>query len=241
MAVVQSNYIPWKGYFDIISQADTFVFLDTVQFTKNDWRNRNKIKTANGPLWLTVPVLATGQFGQPIKDVAIRTTTNWQQKHWKSIQQSYRNAPYFDQYREYFEKLYCNNTWENLSLLNTTLIQDIARMLEIETTFVFADQIEGVEEPAKNAASARTERLISLLTVLGAKRYLSGPSAADYIEPDLFASAGIALTYMDYSGYPEYPQQHGAFDHQLSVIDVLFHCGPEAPDHVWRWRKAKRL
>jgi hypothetical protein len=224
VAVVQSNYIPWKGYFDLIRQVDCFVFYDDLQYTKNDWRNRNRIKTADRIEWLTIPC-GTDRH-RLICDV--RTDRfDWQANHWRRIEASYRNAPFWEEYAGHFRDFYLGKRWEYLSELNQSMIRFI-------TTEVFRVATAFDDSRKFRLTARKTERLVDLLLQVGATDYLSGPSARAYIEPDLFREAGIALHYMDYSGYPEYPQLHGAFVHDVSVLDLIFNVGSEALQYLQR-------
>ena len=224
VVVVQSNYLPWKGYFDLISEADIFVFYDDVQFTKNDWRNRNRIKTPKGAEWITVPV---GQsLDRLVCEVRIEDP-RWQAKHWRTLEQNYRRAPHFEPYRTFFEEVFLRTTWKTLSELNHHLTKTIA------TEFLglrpeFRDSREFRPEGTK------LDRLLSLLKQVGAGHYISGPAAKAYIDPRAFEEANIGLEFKDYSGYPEYPQFHPPFEHAVSVIDVLFHLGREAARYTVR-------
>lgn len=227
VAVLQSNYIPWKGYFDIIHDADLFVFYDDVQFTKNDWRNRNRIKTPKGTEWLTIPV------GQDISRLICEVTlpdARWAKVHWKTLSQNYARAPHFARYRELFESIYLGREWKSLSELNRHLIEAISSELGITTRF--ADSRDYALE------GAASERLHQLLVKLGTKRYVSGPSARDYLDEAAFARSGIEVVYKSYAGYPEYPQVHPPYDAAVSIVDVLFNTGPEAPRYIWGWRAA---
>lgn len=227
VATIQSNYIPWKGYFDIIRDVDTFVFLDDVQFTVRDWRSRNRIKTKDGLKWLTVPVGSDTR--RLIHEVAI-PHADWQAEHWGIIRQNYGKAPFFGYYRELFEEFYLGQRWTNLSAMNQHLTQRIAHeCLGITTTFRDSREFE--------AQGRKLDRLVDLIRKTGATGYLSGPSARDYIDDARFEEEGIALEYMDYSGYPEYPQLYPPFEHAVSVLDVLFHVGPDAPYYLWGWRE----
>jgi WbqC-like protein family len=223
VASVQSSYIPWKGYFDLIRRSDEFILYDNAQFTKRDWRNRNRIKTPNGLMWLTIPVEVKGKFEQPIKDTRV-AEPHWNERHWLSIQANYARAPFFGAYKPVLEELYreCRTTW--LSEINYRFISRICDLLSIETRLTWS-----MDYPV---VSGRTERLVGLCTHAGATEYLSGPSAQGYIDAKLFEDAGISLTYMDYQGYPEYPQLHPPFDHQVSIIDLLVHTGPNATAHM---------
>jgi len=227
VAIIQSNYIPWKGYFDIIRDVDTFVFLDDVQYTVRDWRSRNRIKTKDGLKWLSVPVGADTR--RLIHEVAI-TDHRWQAEHWTLIEQSYAKTPFFNQYRELFEEFYRGRVWTNLSEMNQYLTRRVAREC-LGLTTRFRDSREFQVEGRK------LDRLLDLIVQTGATSYLSGPSARDYIDAQRFAELGIELAYKDYSGYPEYPQLYPPFEHAVSVLDLLFNVGPDAPDFLWGWRK----
>jgi WbqC-like protein family len=224
VAVLQSNYIPWKGYFDIIRQVDTFVFHDDLQYTKNDWRNRNRIKTPSGPDWLTIPC-GTDEH-RLICDVRI-DRKDWQSAHWRRLEASYRAAPSWSCADALLRPFYLGTRWAFLSELNQALIRCIARdVLGLATTFDDSRRLR--------LTSRKTERLVDLLTQVGATDYLSGPAAKAYLEPALFAEAGIALHYVDYTGYPAYPQLHGAFVHEVSIVDLIAHTGPHARQYVER-------
>src|SRR5574337_559225 len=228
VAVIQSNYVPWKGYFDIIHEVDVFVFHDDLQYTKNDWRNRNKIKSTVGPIWFTIPV-GTSEH-RLICDVEIRDPS-WQRKHWNLLRANYANAPHFATYREFLADIYLARKWDKLSVLNQHLIKTISReILGIRTEFRDSREL-GPE-------GAKLERLIDMLKKAGATSYLSGPAAKDYILPERFAAAGIELRWQDYSGYPEYPQQFPPFAHSVSILDLLLNVGADAPWYIWGWRDA---
>ena len=220
VAILQSNYIPWKGYFDLIRAVDLFIFYDEVQYTKNDWRNRNKIKTQQGAQWLTVP--AGTDLSRKIYEVEIKDT-HWKKKHRKAIEQNYRKAPFFEEYAHLLDELY-GNAISNLSEYNQVSIERLARALNIETTFIDSREL--------SCSGSKTERLVDMVSKTGAAHYLSGPSAQDYIEPELFEQAGISLRYVDYSGYPEYPQLYPPFEHAVSVLDLLFNVGPDAGNYL---------
>jgi hypothetical protein len=226
-AVLQSNYLPWKGYFDIIHDVDVFIFYDDVQYTKNDWRNRNKVKTAHGTTWLTIP---TGpNLNRLICDVELQDAA-WQTKHWNTISQTYARAPFFPRYRRFFEAVYLDRRWTNLSTLNQYLVKTISRdLLGIPTEFGDSRDFAVV--------GAKQDRLIDLCRKARATYYLSGPAAKDYIDPQAFEAAGIELAWKSYEGYPEHPQLFPPFEHAVSIIDLLFNTGPDAPDYIWNWRE----
>lgn len=231
VAISQSNYIPWKGYFDLIHDVDLFVFYDDVQYTVRDWRSRNVIKTPNGLLWLSVPVGANRN--RLINEVTI-VSHEWQQAHWKTISQNYKKAQYFGLYKDFFEETYLNCKWESLSKLNQFLIEHIAKeYLQIKTKF--ANSTEFPRDGEKQAA------ILSLLKSTGASSYVSGPAAKAYIEPEAFQKIGIDLIWKEYSGYQEYFQFNPPFRHDVSILDLLFHAGPDAPYYIWGWREINFL
>jgi len=225
VAIVQSSYIPWKGYFELIARADEFILFDDVQYTKRDWRSRNRIKTRDGLQWLTIPVNVSGRFFQPIKAVRI-AEPGWNMRHWKTIAANYARAPYFAEYRDRIEQLYCNATDQSLSEINHRLIVGLCDLIGIRTRITWSMDYRVVD--------GKTERLVDLCRQAGATRYLSGPSAGTYIDPKQFDQAGIDLEFVDYDGYPEYPQMFPPFEHAVSVIDVLFNVGPAARDYIIR-------
>ena len=219
IAILQSNYIPWKGYFDIIDSVDEFIFYDEMQYTKNDWRNRNKIKTQNGLLWLTIPTENKGHLGKKINEVKI-TDKRWAKKHWISIQNAYAKAPYFKTYKEVFEELYLGKDEELLCDVNYKFIYKINEILGIKTKISFSQDY--------GLAEGKTERLVDLVQKAGGDEYISGPAAKDYIDEKLFNDANIKLSWFDYSKYPEYPQLFPPFEHGVSVLDLIFNCGEDA-------------
>lgn len=231
VAVLQSNYLPWKGYFDIANDVDLFVFYDDVQYTKNDWRNRNRIKTPDGSRWLTIPVGV--REDRLICEVEI-ADARWQRSHWERLRQQYGRAPHFGVYKGLLEHVYLGRRWSSLSDLNQYLVRTIAQdLLGVSTRFM--------DSRALGAVGAKLDRLLDLLVKCQASRYVSGPAAKDYIDPQRFEALGIELVWKDYAGYPEYPQAHPPFEHAVTVLDLLFHTGPDAPWHIWGWRSQARL
>lgn len=230
IAILQSNYIPWKGVFDMINQVNKFVFFEDVQYTKRDWRTRNKIKTANGELWLTVPVNKTNRDTK-IFEVEVCNTEDWQKKHYDSIKHNYAKAPYFQKYHWILEKLYLERKWENLSEFNMFATILIARELGITTEFYNSKDL--------NTTGTKDDKLIEICEKLGGDFYLSGPAAKDYIVNEKFKNHNIRLAYIKYDAYPEYKQLHGEFNHFVTVLDVLFHCGEESPKYIFanRWEE----
>lgn len=226
VAIIQSSYIPWKGYFDIIHDVDEFIFLDDVQYTVRDWRTRNRIKTANGPIWLSVP--AGSDRNRLICEVTL-DDDRWQERHWKSILHSYSRAPHFRQYAEFFEELYRGRVWGNLSEMNRCITERIAReLLGIRTQFS--------DSRAYAAQGAKQDKILDLLKLSKADRYISGPSASGYLDQAKFEELGIALVFKDYADYPEYDQLYPPFEHAVSVMDLIFNAGPRATDYIWGHR-----
>jgi hypothetical protein len=227
VAIIQSNYVPWKGYFDIIHDADVFVFYDDVQFTKNDWRNRNQIKTSRGLEWLTIPV--GKDENRLINQVRLPTDNSWSKQHWRIIEEHYSSAPYFRHYGPWLSDVLLHQHWKTLSALNQRLIHTIAvDFLGVKTTFVRSDDYA--------LSGHKQDRLLDLLGTLGGTTYLSGPSAKSYLDPIRFAKANINLVWKDYGGYPEYVQSHPPFEHAVSILDLLFCAGPSAAHYIWGWR-----
>jgi hypothetical protein len=218
IAIVQSNYIPWKGYFDLINRVDEFILYDDVQYTSNDWRNRNQIKTQNGTIWLTLP---TGKHNSlRVRDVEIADVSGALARHWRTLSQSYAKAPHFKRYKDQLEALFLGTTLSNLSQLNRVFLTTLCELLHIRTPLKWSWEYE--------LGEGKTERLVRLCQQAHATEYISGPLAKDYIVPERFVEAGITLTYMDYSGYPEYPQLFPPFVHGVSVLDLLLNIGEEA-------------
>ena len=218
VAILQSNYIPWKGYFDIIGSVDLFIFHDDLQYTKGDWRNRNKIKTPNGLEWLTIPCGTSEK--RLICEVELKDKS-WQKKHWNKISASYRKAPFFKEYEPLFKDIFLNREWDNLSEFNQYFIKYISReILGFETEFD--------DSRRYNLVSSKAKRVIELLKKSNADCYLSGPSAKNYISDNMFLENDIQIEWMDYSNYPEYNQLHGEFKHDVSIIDLFFNQGDQS-------------
>jgi WbqC-like protein family len=219
VAILQSNYIPWKGYFDMIAAVDEFILYDDMQYTRRDWRNRNQIKTPQGVQWLTVPVQAKGKYDQKIRDTEI-DGSDWASAHWKALAQNYRRAPHFNEIATLIEPLYLTETYTHISQLNRRFIDVICGYLGINTKITNSWDYTLLD--------GKTERLADLCKQAGGVEYISGPAAKDYVEDSVFTEQGIKLTWFDYSGYPEYPQLWGEFTHGVTILDLLFNCGKDA-------------
>ena len=226
--ITQSNYIPWKGYFDSINMVDEFVIYDDMQYTRRDWRNRNMIKTKDGVKWLTIPVEVKGKYFQKINETRINDQT-WAEVHWNTLKHSYSKAKYFDEYKNVFEELYLGCTEEYLSKVNYRFMKSICDMLGINTPMRWSSEFQLKEE--------KTERLVDICKKLNATDYYSGPAAQAYMNEELFKNENIAIHYFDYSGYPPYNQLHGEFTHAVSIIDLIFNEGPNATKFMKTFNK----
>jgi hypothetical protein len=222
VAILQSNYIPWKGYFDIIANVDLFVFHDDLQYTKGDWRNRNKIKTPHGLKWLTIP--CGSDESRLICDVKL-PNSSWQKQHWNQIVQFYGKARYFKKYDAIFSKIYLDEKWDNLSQLNHRLIRTIALdILGIET--------EIIDSRCFGLTSTKSARVLEIVQRCDGTVYLSGSAGKNYLDVDSFTAKGISMEWMSYSDYPVYDQLHPPFEHGVSVLDLLFNVGSDARNHI---------
>lgn len=220
VAIHQPQYLPWLPYFKKIEDCDFFILLDTVDFQKNGLQNRNQIKTAQGPHWLTVPVRQ--QLRQKILDVKIDDKTDWRRKHWQTIQQCYRKAIAFKVYEGDLETLYSRD-WSHLNELNIEIIAMMMRWMNIRTPVVRSSQM--------TATGTASDLVLNLCLEVGATRYLSGMGGKNYLEPDAFRNAGVEIVFQP-SVLPEsYPQMfpQAGFINDLSALDNLLNCG-----EAWR-------
>lgn len=225
ICIIQSCYIPWKGFFDLIGRCDAYVVFDSAQYVKRHWHNRNRIKTANGPIWLTIPVVVKGRFEQPINEVEIEKP--WAEKHWRAIELAYRRAEFFASLAPIVRGWYEEAERERrLTDVNMIFLRGIAELLGLKTVMTM--------DTAYPAEGVKTERLLAIARAAGATRYLSGPSARAYFDETLFRAAGVTAEWMNYDGYPEYRQLHGQFEHAVTTLDLLFNVGPKAPHYLQR-------
>ncbi len=226
VVITQSNYIPWKGYFDTIDRADVVVLYDDVQYTRRDWRNRNRIKTEQGLRWLTIPVAVKGKYHQPINEVEI-AESGWTTSHWSSIAQAYAEAPSMGEYRDRLFDLY--QRAEKLTMLsdvNHLFLTEMCGWLDIETPFRWSTEFDAPGNP--------TERLVTICRQLEATTYVSGPAAKSYLETDRFTEVGIAVEWADYVGFPAYAQLHGDFEEHVSIVDAFLNLGDNTSRHALR-------
>ena len=216
IAISQSNYIPWKGYFDSIRKVDVFVIYDEMQYTKRDWRNRNLIKTPNGLKWLSIPVEVKGKYYQKINETKISDKT-WNKSHLEILKQNYKKANFFKETIGWVEELYMNCNFEYLSEINLYFIQKINKFLNINTEIRFSKDFDLHEE--------RNQRLINICKDLNATDYYSGPAAKFYMDEDLFGNNNIKVHYFDYANFKKYDQLYGNFEHGVSIFDLIFNEG----------------
>jgi hypothetical protein len=222
IAILQSNYIPWKGYFNIIDVVDEFIFYDEVQYTKNDWRNRNQIVTPNGLLWLTIPIKHVS-LRQKINETQV-LNDSWRNKHLSNIRQFYKNAPYYRATIEFVAEIYETCSYENLSDINIHFIKMLNNFIGITTKLSRCEDYGLIE--------GKTERLVDLVKKANGTEYVSGPAAKSYINEKLFEEEDIKLTWMDYSNYPKYQQLNESFFHGVSILDTIFNTGMEIKKYL---------
>jgi hypothetical protein len=224
IAIIQSNYIPWKGYFDIINLCDEFILLDEVQYTRNDWRNRNKIKTHNGLMWLTIPVISKGKYTQTVAETQVSGHT-WVNEHLKTIRVNYAKAKAFKEMFPLIESIYEKVATETyLSKINYAFLTELCALLNITTPITWSTDYASTE--------GRMERILSLCLSANATEYISGPAAQSYMNEQEFAEQGVKVRYMDYSNYSEYPQVHPPFEHGVSILDLLLNVGEDVPKYM---------
>lgn len=221
--ISQSNYIPWKGYFDSISLVDEFIIYDEMQYTKRDWRNRNKIKTPQGLKWLTIPVEVKGKYLQKINETKI-SDDSWNVKHWNIIKQNYSKAKYFKENKDFFEDLYLNMNQKYLTEINFNFISAICDFFNVKTTIRFSSEFTLKGNPS--------EKLLYLCKEIKAKEYHSGPAAKEYLDEKIFNENNIDVKYFDYNHYKEYDQLNPPFRHDVSILDLVFNEGNNAKQYL---------
>jgi len=222
-AILQSSYIPWKGYFDMINLVDEFVLFDCVQFTRRDWRNRNKIKTPRGLEWLTIPVESKGNFHARIDEMQT-SNASWSREHWESLRHNYSKCAHFAEFKDAFENSYLSLDTTSLSAINRKFLEQICGILGIKTKLTSASDYD--------LADDKNMRLISICLQAGADTYLSGPAAKSYVDESLFNEHGIKVKWMSYEGYPEYRQLFPPFEHGVTILDLIFNEGAGASQYM---------
>ena len=219
VAIVQSNYIPWRGYFDLIASVDEFIFLDDVQFTKRDWRNRNQIRTSTGPKWLTVPVKTKGKFFQKICETKI-SNQEWQNLHWALIEKNYCKANYFEEVSAFLKPVYTNHNWTSLSQLNRALIEKVLNYLKVDTKLSWSWEY--------NCTGSKSEKLLNIVKSSNANIYVSGPAAKCYLDIKLFQKSGLEVKWFNYDNLKSYPQIGEDFISKISIIDLIMNVGKKS-------------
>ncbi len=225
IAVHQPQYLPWLGYFDKIDRADVFVLLDNVQFKKNEWQNRNRIKTAQGPQWLTVPVLY--RFPQLICEVGINSKERWQHKQRQSILSNYRKAPCWSLLESFFEEIFTEE-WQTISALNIHVVRELAALMGITTPLHVASELPIFPEDPD-------ERLIAITRHFGADTYLAGSGGHGYMDMLKYENTGIQVVFQEYH-HPEYQQMFGEFEPFMSVVDLIYNHGRDSIEIIRRGR-----
>lgn len=231
VGIHQPQYLPWLGIIDRVMQSDIFVMLDNVPYSKNYFYNRNRIKTANGWCWLTVPVLFKGRFGTWIKDIMINNRTNWREKHWKSILSAYNKAPFFKVYKQYFEE-FLYKEWIYVSEVSIRSLILILRLYGIDKKIVKASELD--------VKGSKEELLVNICKELGADSYFSGPDGKDYINLDVWRANRIEVIFQNFK-HPKYPQLYGDFISQMSAIDFLFNCGRERGQSILMDKEGEKI
>jgi len=223
VAIVQSNYVPWRGYFDLIASVDEFILLDDAQYTRRDWRNRNRIKTPDGTRWLSIPVQVSGRYTQPVNETRI-AEPDWAMRHWDIVRSTYSRSPVFDVHADFLQRLYASAPEPFLSDINRHFLENVNDLLGIDTPLV--------DSRVYAPQGRREERLLDLCIKAGATEYVSGPTARSYLDGEHFEASGIDVRWFEYGPYGEYDQLHPPFVPDVSIIDVLLCGGTDAPSLV---------
>jgi len=215
--------MPWLGYFDKMDRCDIFVLLDNVQFKKNEYQNRNRIKTSQGWEWFTIPVKY--RYPQRISEVLIENSFNWRKKHLHTLETNYRKSPHFERCIDRFNRFY-QQEWQSLSQVNIASVKLLKELMGIDTRMMIASEMEGLsDEP--------NQRLIDICKRLGSNTYLAGRQGKEYMNIDLFSEAGIHVTFQEFK-HPVYPQFFGKFEYFMSAIDLILNCGNDSLEIIRR-------
>ncbi len=224
ISIIQPNYIPWKGYFDLIAKSEKFVILDDVQYTNRDWRNRNQIKTPMGLSWLTIPVLYKGNSEKKIYEMQCKNI-DWQENHLEQLRRNYKKSLYFDETYLFLENLYSNIKTNSLLEINIFFLKEISRLLGINTKFIISSELNVTSKEKSN-------RILEICKILDANLYNTGESSKNYLNQSEFTKEKIQINYENYSNYLEYKQCWEGFIHQVSIVDLLFNCGPNSQSYL---------
>ena len=224
IAVSQSNYIPWKGYFDLIDKVDKFIIFDNVQYTRRDWRNRNKIFSSSGDLiWLTIPIKSKGNFKVNINKIEV-FNDSWRKKHFVNIINSYKKSDNFNVIFPFLEELYFSDNEKNLSLINISFIIKICKFLKIDT------QILNCQSYGESFTAS--EKILYEIIKNGGTHYYTSPKAKAYLDENLFKENGVKIQYISYEGYPHYGQKFDQFKHKVSIIDLMMNTGLKSKNYI---------
>lgn len=229
IGILQPGYLPWLGFFEQMYNTDVFVILDDVQYDKKSWRNRNKIRTKDGWIWLTVPVFTKGSFSQRIQEVCINNEIPWQRKHLKSLETNYQKAPYYKDYIDFFSELYAKE-WKYLLDLDMEIIEFVKVQLKLNARMIFSSNLAPCAEDPANGG-AKNEKIINICKKLGADTLYDGESAESFIDKALFAKEGITVEFQHYN-HPVYAQLFQPFMPYMSIVDLLFNCGNASLDII---------
>jgi len=226
----QPAYLPWLGLFHKIALCDTFVSLDAVQFEKNSFSNRNKVKTANGPIWLTVPVRLKGHTGSTIRETEIDNSKNWRKVHWKTLLLAYKKAPYFEKYAHFLENVY-QKDWRTINELNDYMMRWFLKELGIKVEYLVQSEVGAKEK--------KQELVLELCRKLDARMFVFGKLGADYVSKDDFMKEGIKIYLQEYK-HPSYGQLHGDFSSYMSVLDLLLNHGVQSMEIIMSGNISKK-
>jgi len=226
IVIIQPSFLPWRGFFDLVRRSDLFVHYDDVLYSKHSWRNRNRIVTSAGSIWMTVPIETKGCIQKKIYEVRIAAGVDWRGKLLGQISTNYRRAPFFESYYPGLERV-IKEKWEFIADLDIALFDYICGCLSLKRTTLRSKDLGLTEtDPVR--------RLVDLCTLQGGTKYISGPSGKDYInDAAVFTANGIALEFFDYPAYPPYSQLYGGYDPYVSIIDTLFNVGDNAAATIW--------
>jgi len=224
LVIMQPSYLPWLGYFDLLLQSDLFLVYDNVQYDKDGWRNRNRIKTANGAQWVTVPVLTKGLNRPTNKEIQINNKEPWARKHLMSMKMNYAKAPHFGLVYPIIEEI-LSRPWEHLIDLNLGCLKMFCDFLEIKTP------VSLVSDLNLSLSEGKTEKLVEICRHMKADEFYEPAAGSQYIDAQQFEASEIKLIFQDYQ-HPTYPQLHGAFVSHLSIVDLLFNCGKSSISYL---------
>jgi hypothetical protein len=225
IAITQSNYVPWRGYFDLINYVDEFIFFDEVQYTRRDWRNRNLIRNVEKKIWITIPVNSKGKYFSNILDMKI-ADQKWFKKHLDLISHNYKKSKYFNETYPFFEQIFKMNRQDKLYLINRNIIVEICKYLKINTKFNYSEDI-AISFKEKDPSL----RLIEICKKQNATTYVTGPAAKSYLDENLFTRENIKIKFFDYKECKKYQQSGENFIPKLSIIDCIFNCGVNKKDY----------